>query len=73
MTKAKFLIAAALLSTATLVPGLADARHNRHQREQHEAGEVRAADEGRQGTRGAAHDAGESALAARTMLKKACS
>ena len=30
MTKAKFLIAAALLSAATLVPGLADARHNRH-------------------------------------------
>ena len=30
MTKAKFLIAAALLSAATLAPGLADARHNRH-------------------------------------------
>ena len=26
----KFLIAAALLSAATLAPGLADARHNRH-------------------------------------------
>ena len=30
MTKAKFLIAAALLSAAMLVPGMADARHNRH-------------------------------------------
>jgi hypothetical protein len=30
MTKAKFLIAASLLSIATLVPSLADARHNRH-------------------------------------------
>ena len=30
MTKAKFLIAAALLSAATLAPGLADARPNRH-------------------------------------------
>jgi hypothetical protein len=30
MTKAKFFVAAALLATATLVPGMADARHNRH-------------------------------------------
>jgi len=30
MTKAKFFVAAALLATATLAPGLADARHNRH-------------------------------------------
>ena len=30
MTKAKFLIAAALLSVATLAPDLADARHYRH-------------------------------------------
>ena len=30
MTKAKFLIAAALLSAAALAPSLADARHNRH-------------------------------------------
>ena len=30
MTKAKFLIAAALLSAAALAPNLADARHNRH-------------------------------------------
>ena len=30
MIKTKFVIAAALLSIATLVPGLADARHNRH-------------------------------------------
>jgi hypothetical protein len=30
MTKAKFFVAAALLATAALAPGLADARHNRH-------------------------------------------
>ncbi|WP_035725986.1 hypothetical protein [Bradyrhizobium murdochi] len=30
MTKAKFLVAAALLSAAALAPNLADARHNRH-------------------------------------------
>ena len=30
MTKAKFLIAAALLSAAAVTPNLADARHNRH-------------------------------------------
>jgi hypothetical protein len=30
MTKAKFFVAAALLSIAVLTPGLADARHNRH-------------------------------------------
>jgi hypothetical protein len=30
MTKAKFFVAAALLSTAVLAPNLADARHNRH-------------------------------------------
>ena len=30
MSKAKFWIAAALLCTAALAPGLADARHNRH-------------------------------------------
>ena len=30
MSKAKFWIAAALLSAAALAPGLADARHNRH-------------------------------------------
>jgi hypothetical protein len=35
MTKAKFLIAAALLSAATLVPGMADARHNRHHHHHH--------------------------------------
>jgi hypothetical protein len=32
MTKAKFWIAAALLSAATLAPSLADARHYRHHR-----------------------------------------
>ena len=30
MTKARFLIAAALLATVALAPGLADARHYRH-------------------------------------------
>ncbi|MEH2543041.1 MULTISPECIES: hypothetical protein [unclassified Bradyrhizobium] len=30
MTKAKFIVAAALLATAALAPNLADARHNRH-------------------------------------------
>ena len=30
MTKAKFFVAAALLSAAVLAPSLADARHNRH-------------------------------------------
>jgi hypothetical protein len=32
MTKAKFLIAAALLAAAVLAPSLADARHYRHHR-----------------------------------------
>lgn len=32
MTKAKFLIAAALLAAATLAPSVADARHYRHHR-----------------------------------------
>jgi hypothetical protein len=32
MTKAKFLIAAALLAAAALAPSLADARHYRHHR-----------------------------------------
>ena len=32
MTKAKFFVAAALLTAAALAPSLADARHNRHHR-----------------------------------------
>jgi hypothetical protein len=35
MTKAKFLIAAALLAAAALAPSLADARHYRHHRGYH--------------------------------------
>jgi hypothetical protein len=38
MTKAKFLIAAALLSAAALAPNLADARHNRHHHHLHNWG-----------------------------------
>ena len=34
MTKAKFLIAAALFAAAALAPSLADARHYRHHRQQ---------------------------------------
>lgn len=35
MTKAKFLIGAALVAAAALAPSLADARHNRHHRAYH--------------------------------------
>ena len=35
MTKARFLIAAALLAAATLAPSLADARHYRHHQRNH--------------------------------------
>ena len=35
MTKAKFWIAAALLSAAALAPSLADARHHRHHHRHH--------------------------------------
>ena len=35
MTKARFLIAAALLATVALAPGLVDARHYRHHHRHH--------------------------------------